>query len=50
LEQYGFEIRVVNARHVKHVPERTKTDVLDCQWIQKLHSFRLLNGSLNVIV
>jgi transposase len=50
LEQYGFEIRVVNARHVKHVPERTKTDVLDCQWIQKLHSFGLLNGSLNVIV
>jgi transposase len=50
LEQHGFEIRVVNARHVKHVPERTKTDVLDCQWIQKLHSFGLLNGSLNVIV
>src|SRR6201981_1589889 len=45
LEQYGFEIRVVNARHVKHVPGRTKTDVLDCQWIQKLHSFGLLNGS-----
>jgi hypothetical protein len=34
LDQYGFEIRVVNARHVKHVPGRTKTDVLDCQWIQ----------------
>jgi transposase len=45
LEQYGLEIRVVNARHVKHVPGRTKTDVLDCQWIQKLHSFGLLNGS-----
>jgi transposase len=45
LEQHGFEIRVVNARHVKHVPGRTKTDVLDCQWIQKLHSFGLLNGS-----
>jgi transposase len=27
------------------VPGRTKTDVLDCQWIQKLHSFGLLNGS-----
>ena len=45
LEEHGFEIRVVNARHVKHVPGRTKTDVLDCQWIQKLHSFGLLNGS-----
>src|SRR5215510_16006063 len=28
---------VVKARHVKNVPARTKTDVLDCQWIQKLH-------------
>ena len=45
LEQYGLEIRLVNARHVKHVPGRTKTDVMDCQWIQKLHSFGLLNGS-----
>src|ERR1700751_3493671 len=36
LEQNGFEVRVVNARHVKHVPGRSKTDVLDCQWIQKL--------------
>ena len=45
LEQHGFEVRVVNARQVKHVPGRSKTDVLDCQWIQKLHSFGLLNGS-----
>ena len=45
LEQHGFEVRVVNARHFKNVPGRTKTDVLDCQWIQKLHSFGLLNGS-----
>ncbi len=45
LEQQGFEVRVVNARHVKNVPGRTKTDVLDCQWIQKLHSFGLLKGS-----
>jgi transposase len=45
LEQHGLEVRVVNARHVKNVPGRTKTDVLDCQWIQKLHSFGLLNGS-----
>ena len=27
------------------VPDRAKTDVLDCQWIQKLHSFGLLSGS-----
>jgi Transposase len=41
----GLPGSVVNARHVKNVPGRTKTDVLDCQWIQKLHSFGLLNGS-----
>src|SRR6267378_2569914 len=45
LEERGFQVRVVNARHVKNVPGRTKTDVLDCQWIQKLRSFGLLNGS-----
>jgi transposase len=45
LEQHGFEVRVVNARHVKNVPGRSKSDVLDCQWIRKLHSFGLLNGS-----
>ena len=40
LEQYGFEVRVVNARHVKHVPGRTKTDVLDCQWIGEAAQLR----------
>src|SRR6516225_6450238 len=37
LEQYGFE---VNARHVKHVPGRSKTDVLDCQWIGEAAQLR----------
>jgi len=44
LEQYGFEVCLVNARHVKNVPGR-KTDVLDCQWLQQLHSFGLLAAS-----
>lgn len=44
LEQHGFEVLLVNARHVKNVPGR-KTDVLDCQWIQQLHSYGLLRGS-----
>lgn len=44
LETSGFEVRLVNARHVKNVPGR-KTDVLDCQWLQRLHSFGLLSGS-----
>lgn len=44
LEEHGFEVLLVNARHVKNVPGR-KTDVLDCQWIQQLHSYGLLRGS-----
>jgi transposase len=44
LEDYGFEVKLVNARHVKNVPGR-KTDVQDCQWLQQLHSFGLLNGA-----
>lgn len=44
LEAYGFEVLLVNARHVKNVPGR-KTDVQDCQWLQYLHSVGLLRGS-----
>jgi transposase len=44
LEAYGFEVRLVNATHVKHVPGR-KSDVDDCQWIQRLHTYGLLSGS-----
>jgi transposase len=44
LEARGFEVVLVNARHVKNVPGR-KTDVVDCQWIQELHSLGLLRGS-----
>jgi transposase len=44
LEQHGFEVLLVNARHIKNVPGR-KTDVQDCQWIQQLHSYGLLSGS-----
>ncbi|WP_264953775.1 MULTISPECIES: IS110 family transposase [unclassified Wolbachia] len=44
LESYKFEIKLVNARHVKNVPGR-KSDVQDCQWLQQLHSYGLLQGS-----
>jgi transposase len=44
LESYGLEVFLVNARHVKNVSGR-KTDVLDCQWIQQLHTYGLLNSS-----
>jgi transposase len=44
LEAYGFEVYLVNARHLKNVSGR-KTDVLDCQWIQQLHTYGLLRPS-----
>lgn len=44
LEERGFEVCLVNPHHLKNVPGR-KTDVLDCQWLQQLHSFGLLRGS-----
>jgi len=40
----GFEVRLVNAHHVKNVPGR-KTDIKDCQWLQQLHTFGMLAGS-----
>jgi len=44
LESHGIEVVLVNARALKSVPGR-KTDVLDCQWIQLLHSCGLLKGA-----
>jgi transposase len=44
LEEYGFEVILVNATHIKNVSGR-KTDEKDCMWIQKLHSFGLLCAS-----
>lgn len=44
LEKEGFKVFLVNARHIKNVPGR-KTDVLDCQWIQQLHSYGLLQAA-----
>ncbi len=37
LEAHGFEVYLVNAHHLKNVSAK-KTDVLDCQWIQQLHT------------
>lgn len=44
LAEAAIEVVLVNARHVRHVPGR-KSDVLDCQWLQYLHSVGLLKGS-----
>ena len=45
LEARGFEVALVNARHVKNVPGRPKTDRFDCRWLQKLHTYGLLAPS-----
>ena len=44
LEEAGFEVLLVDARQVKHVPGR-KSDVQDCQWLQQLHSYGLLRAA-----
>ena len=44
LEQRGFEVVLVNARYAKNVAGR-KSDILDCQWLQVLHSYGLLASS-----
>ena len=44
LERRGFNGLLVNARQIKNVSGR-KSDVLDCHWIQRLHTYGLLGGS-----
>jgi transposase len=44
LEARGFEVLLVNARHLKNVPGR-KSDVSHCEWIRERHSVGLLRGS-----
>ncbi len=43
LEQDGLEVHLIDPRAAKNLPGR-KSDVLDCQWHQKLHSFGLLSS------
>ena len=44
LEERGLEVMLVDPRRIKNVPGR-KTDVLDCQWLQQLHTYGLLSGA-----
>src|SRR5436305_8794145 len=44
LEDRGFEVYLVNARHTKNMPGR-KSDVQESQWLLKLHTYGLLNNS-----
>src|SRR5882724_8078817 len=44
LEQRGLKVFLINARLAKKLLSR-KTDLLDCQWLQRLHAYGLLNNS-----
>lgn len=44
LQSYGLEAILVNAAQAKHAGGK-KSDVLDCQWLWRLHSAGLLTGS-----
>lgn len=44
LEEHGFRCCLINAASTKRFPGR-KSDVLDCQWLQTLHSYGLLADS-----
>jgi transposase len=47
LEQHGLRVVLVNARHTQNVPGR-KTDVQECQWLMKLHTYGLLRDSFRL--
>ena len=44
LERRGLQVLLANARQTKNVAGR-KSDVQDCPWIQRLHTYGLLQGS-----
>jgi transposase len=45
LESEGFEVNLVEPGQLSRCGARPKTDVLDAQWIQRLHSYGLLRAS-----
>jgi transposase len=45
LESKGFKVFLVDPGQTKRAPNRPKTDVHDCQWIQRLHSLGLLSAA-----
>lgn len=46
LDERGFDVVLAKPSSLKSVNDRRKTDMVDCQWIQLLHTFGLLRGSL----
>lgn len=47
LEQHGIRVVVANAQHTRNLPGR-KSDVQECQWLMKLHTYGLLRDSFRV--
>jgi transposase len=47
LEQHGIRVVLVHAQHTKNVPGR-KTDVQECQWLMKWHTYGLLRDSFRL--
>ncbi len=45
LERRGFAVMLVDPRQTRQVSGRPQSDVLSCQWIQRLHSYGLLSAS-----
>jgi len=45
LESRGFEVFLIEPSQARHCGARPKTDVHDCQWLQRLHTFGLLRPS-----
>jgi transposase len=48
LQERGFKVHLVNARHTKNLPGR-KSDVQESQWLLKLHTYGLLNNSFQPV-
>jgi transposase len=44
IESAGMQVILVDPHSVKAMPGR-KSDVLDCQWLQQLHTYGLLRGA-----
>jgi transposase len=47
LSEQGIRVILVNAQHTKNVPGR-KSDVQECQWLMKLHTYGLLRDSFRL--
>ena len=45
LESRGFEVFLIEPSQASHCGARPKTDRLDCQWLQRLHTYGLLRPS-----